>query len=104
MLDVFGDRETAVGRELTKIYEEFIRGMLSQVLARVNEREVRGEVVILVAPSSAPEAVDTSSVELLLAACLTGEGMSVKDAVKRVVLETGVPRSEVYAAALRIKE
>jgi 16S rRNA (cytidine1402-2'-O)-methyltransferase len=103
MLDVFGDRETAVGRELTKIYEEFIRGMLSRVLAQVNEREVRGEVVILVGPSAAPEAVDTSSVELLLAACLTGEGMSVKDAVKRVVLETGVPRREVYAAALRIK-
>ena len=104
MLDIFGEREVAVARELTKIYEEFVRGSLSQVLAQVGEREIRGEVVILVAPASAPEVQDAPSVECLLEEYLVAGGMTVKDAVKRAALETGLPRSEVYAAALKLKK
>lgn len=103
MLETLGDREVVVARELTKMYEEFLRGRLSELLARMQGREVRGEVAILVAPAEAPEIADSPDLEELLTRYLgTGE-MSLKDAVKKVTQETGMAKSTVYAEALRIK-
>lgn len=49
MLEVLGDRPAAVGRELTKVFEEITRGTLSEALARYRDRAVKGEVTIAVA-------------------------------------------------------
>ena len=103
MEEIMGDREAVVARELTKIYEEFARGTLSQVTAKFGREKVRGEVVILVAPPAAPEKVNAATVAVLLQDYFSSGGISLKDAVKRVALETGVPRSEVYDEALRLK-
>lgn len=48
-LKVYGDRECALCRELTKKFEEIVRGSLSEVLERMNEKEPRGEYVLVVA-------------------------------------------------------
>jgi 16S rRNA (cytidine1402-2'-O)-methyltransferase len=45
---VWGDRRACVARELTKVHEEFVRGPLSQLVARYGAEEPRGEVVVLV--------------------------------------------------------
>ena len=102
MLGLFGLREVVVARELTKIYEEFIRGSLPSVISDLDGRQIKGEVVILVAPADAPEAPPVEAVPELLRRCLA-QGVSLKDAVKRVALETGQPRSAVYDEALRLK-
>lgn len=47
---MLGERQVIVARELTKIYEEFIRGNASEVIAAVSQGIVRGEVVVLIAP------------------------------------------------------
>lgn len=49
MLEVFGDRDVCVAREMTKIHEEFIRGKLKEVVETVNSRKIKGEIVIVVA-------------------------------------------------------
>ena len=49
MREVFGDREAAVARELTKKFEEIARGRLSDLIARFSKKKVLGEIVILVA-------------------------------------------------------
>jgi 16S rRNA (cytidine1402-2'-O)-methyltransferase len=49
MLEVFGDRPAAVGRELTKVFEEITRGSLADALERYRDRAVKGEVTIAVA-------------------------------------------------------
>ena len=103
MEEILGDREAVVARELTKIYEEFARGTLSQVAAKYGREKVRGELVILVAPAAAPERIDTATVSVLLQNYFSSGGLSLKDAVKRVALESGAPRSEVYDEALRLK-
>lgn len=103
MLELFGDRGIVIARELTKIYEEFVRGTLSQALESFQERQVRGEVVILVSPADAAEDDEASSVSELLEKYLSMEKLSVKDAVQRVAFETGAPRAAVYAEALRLK-
>jgi len=102
MLETLGDREIVVGRELTKVFEEFLRGRISAVVEQVEGREVRGEVAILVSAQEAGEE-EPPDLEALLRRCLEDEGLSVKDAVKRVVAETGLAKSVVYAEALRVK-
>jgi 16S rRNA (cytidine1402-2'-O)-methyltransferase len=102
MLELFGPRELVVARELTKIHEEFVRGPLPDVLAKLEGRQIKGEVVLLVAPADAPDAPPVTAVPDLLLRYLT-DGNSLKDAVLRVVLETGLSRSAVYDEALRLK-
>lgn len=73
--EVLGERELVVARELTKIYEEFIRGSCSLVIEKLQDRTIKGEVVILVAPAAAdPERDATESVAELLSCLMAGEG------------------------------
>jgi 16S rRNA (cytidine1402-2'-O)-methyltransferase len=105
LLEIMGDRELVIARELTKLYEEFIRGRVSVVVERLKEQQVKGEVVILVAPPPAsPAGAAMPSTGELLRDCLASGTISLKDAVRRVALESGRPRGEVYAEALRLKE
>ena len=100
--EICGDRQVVVARELTKLYEEFIRGSVTEALASFAEREVKGEVVLLVAPAvEAPLAIDPDA---NLARYLADESLSFRDAVDRVAQESGLPRREVYARALVLKE
>jgi len=103
MLETLGDRQVVVARELTKMYEEFLRGNLSSLIEQAEQREIRGEVAILVTPVDKPEMPDTPEMEELLSRYLSSGELSLKDAVKRVTLETGLPKSTVYAEALRQK-
>jgi 16S rRNA (cytidine1402-2'-O)-methyltransferase len=98
MAEIFGDRPAVIGREITKLHEEFIRGTLSELSAVLADRQVRGESVILVVPAPPPEEAEVDWSHLLhtyLAA-----GMTVKDAARRVALETKQPRSAIYQEAL----
>ncbi len=103
MAEILGDREAVVARELTKVYEEFVRGPLTRVAERFREGKVRGEVVILVSPAEEGNELDMPSLSAMLERLLASGDITVKDAVRRVSLETGVPRSEVYDEALRLK-
>ena len=105
MRELLGERHVVIARELTKVYEEFLRGALTDVLATVQGREqVRGEVVILVAPPAEDTALQPVDSEELLRRYLRQDGLSLKDAVARASAESGRPRREVYAEALRLKE
>jgi len=103
LLEVMGDREVVIARELTKIYEEFIRGRAGDVLESLKGRQIKGEVVLLVAPGTPADAPDEFQVIDLLRRYLGVADISLKDAVRRVALETGRSRGEVYAEALRLK-
>jgi 16S rRNA (cytidine1402-2'-O)-methyltransferase len=104
LLEVMGDREVVVARELTKIYEEFIRGRAGDVMERLKDRRIKGEVVLLVAPGPDSELRPGIPVLDLLREYLGAGDVSMKDAVRRVVQETGCSRGAVYAEALRIKK
>ncbi|MGD0585864.1 MAG: 16S rRNA (cytidine(1402)-2'-O)-methyltransferase [Oryzomonas sp.] len=102
MREVMGERQVVVARELTKIYEEFIRGTIGEVLAAVAQGKVRGEVVILVAPGEAVQE-EAEPLPELLERLLHDEGLTVKDAAKKAAEITGVPRNTAYAEALRVR-
>ncbi|KIE41323.1 16S rRNA (cytidine(1402)-2'-O)-methyltransferase [Geobacter anodireducens] len=103
MLAILGDRHIVVARELTKIHEEFARGPISSVRSHFTGAEVKGEVVILVAPAPAPATPGEDDMKNLLRHYLQRGDISFKDAVKRVSIELDIPRAQVYEMALRIK-
>lgn len=100
---VMGDRQVVVARELTKLYEECLRGTATEVRGQVTEGRERGEVVLLIAPadetSLKPEG---PSPEEQLRAALA-KGHTVKEAAALVAAATGLPRRELYAQALLLR-
>ncbi len=92
-------RACAVGRELTKKFEEFVRGSLADVLAHFEETAPRGECVIVLGPGDgAPDAPPEVTPEDQLAALLAS-GVSAKDAARQVAAATGRSRRDLYALA-----
>jgi 16S rRNA (cytidine1402-2'-O)-methyltransferase len=102
ILEVLGERQVIVARELTKIFEEFIRGSASEVIATVSQDIVRGEVVILIAPGKiSPQ--ESEPLENVLRRLMAEGTLSIKDIAKQAALISAVSRSEAYAEALRLK-
>ena len=105
MLASFGDRPACLARELTKLYEEFRRESLSELLAYAEVETPRGEIVIIVGGAEAqterrfPEADVVRRLEELL-----GSGGRLKDIASVLAKETGWASSEVYKLGLDIKE
>ncbi len=97
--EVLGDRAVSVGRELTKRFEETIRGSAADLAARFKAEAPRGEITLVVAPAE-DEAADTDDLAIRLRTAMTGH--SLKQAVAIVTAETGLPRKQVYAKALEI--
>jgi 16S rRNA (cytidine1402-2'-O)-methyltransferase len=97
------DRPAAVCRELTKTHEEVRRGPLAE-LAGWAADGVRGEITLVVA-GAVPEPVDLSPAELAAAvAAEESAGAARKDAIRAVVVRTGLPRRTVYDAVVAAKE
>ncbi len=103
MAEVWGERRIVVARELTKIYEEFIRGSISQVQEAISGGKVRGEVVILVAAGETSREPG-EPLEEILKRLMDREGLSLKDAARRAAELAGVSRGQAYAEALRLKQ
>lgn len=101
MVHVLGARAGAVGRELTKLHEELVRGTLAELSAMYLGRDVKGEVVILVGPALHREASDEEIATRLRAALQT---MRLKDAAAAVADALGVQKSRVYALGLQVKD
>ncbi|HET7394026.1 MAG TPA: 16S rRNA (cytidine(1402)-2'-O)-methyltransferase, partial [Candidatus Binatia bacterium] len=76
--EIFGDRRMVMGREITKLHEEFLRGRISEVIAEVSRREIRGEVTLIIEGCSD---VDPPSEEALREeiAELVADGLRVKE-------------------------
>jgi 16S rRNA (cytidine1402-2'-O)-methyltransferase len=93
---VFGaSHGVVVARELTKIHEEFLRGTVSEVRETLAARDsVRGEIVLLMAGEFAA-AVAAGSIADAVSA-LMKDGLSEKDALKRVARDRGLGKSEAY--------
>ncbi|MBU4175074.1 MAG: 16S rRNA (cytidine(1402)-2'-O)-methyltransferase [Actinobacteria bacterium] len=99
--DVLGDRRVALARELTKKFEEVIRGNVSGVRERIGEEPVRGELVLVVEGSTGERGV-TEEEALGEVERLRSSGMSLKDAVSAVAVKgSGLSRSKIYNLALK---
>lgn len=101
ILNILGDVELVVAREVTKIHEEFLRGKVSHILEILKDRTIKGEVTLVlkglkVEKKERPILNDIKNYQKRLE-------LSLKEAVKIVAEERGLPKREVYKEALKLK-
>lgn len=95
--EILGEREAVVARELTKMYEEFRRGRLSELAEHFTREAARGEMVLVIDRKVLEEATEDSSTDVAArVAALENEGLDARAALKRVAREMGLSRSEAY--------
>ncbi|WP_083435469.1 16S rRNA (cytidine(1402)-2'-O)-methyltransferase [Pseudarthrobacter siccitolerans] len=93
------ERRVAVCRELTKTYEEVIRGSLGELLQWAESTEVRGEIAVVLA--GAPEqAAGTPEDHVAAVNELVAQGIRLKEAVAAVAEDVRVSKRELYSAVL----
>jgi 16S rRNA (cytidine1402-2'-O)-methyltransferase len=96
-------RAVVVARELTKLHEEVWRGTLVDAAAVFAEREVRGEIVVVLAGAPGPDGEpDDDDVAAALRGRL-GSGASLRDAAASVAGELGISRRRAYDLALELR-
>jgi len=109
MWDIWGDRKIVIARELTKKYEEIIRGNLSQVLTEINTKEIKGEITLVVQGGIRKKENDT--LDFLKIECimeeylkkLKNQGYSNKDIAKIAREKLNIPKNIIYKKLLEIK-
>lgn len=100
MAAVLGDRPAAVTRELTKLYEEAVRGTLGELAVDPRCRAPKGEIVVVVGPGEAKQARETD-IEAALAEALTR--LPPGAAAAEVSKALNLPRKPLYQRALAMK-
>ncbi|WP_102273323.1 16S rRNA (cytidine(1402)-2'-O)-methyltransferase [Cytobacillus massiliigabonensis] len=97
-----GDRRIVLCRELTKKYEEFIRGTVKEALNWAINEEVRGEFCLIIEGSSEEESEDKDiwwgemSIEAHVTHYITVNGMTSKDAIKQTASDRNMSKRDVY--------
>ena len=100
LLQAVGDRRVAVARELTKLHQEVLRGRLSDVLARLQGRELKGEVVLVLKGAPEPSNDVGPDEAVRIAAELVAGGARKRDAAREAGRRTGVPAGKIYDGLL----
>ena len=93
MLNIFGDRKICIGREISKLHEEYFRGKISESLSVIDQ--MKGEFVIIVEGNK--KNIDYSNLDILEHVKIYLDEMSEMDAIKRVAKERGVAKSVIYS-------
>lgn len=102
MAEVFGAREAAVSRELTKKFEETRRGTLAELASHYAQAgPPRGEIVILVGPPNAPEETDAAALDAAILAA--DETRPLKEIAAEIAERFGLKRRDVYERALDLR-
>lgn len=98
LLDIFGDRQISVSREITKLFEETKRGKLREILA--SEIKEKGEFVIVVDKAEEKEEVNIQ--EILRDRI--NSGMKKSQAVKEIAKEYNISKNELYKMSLEVQD
>lgn len=100
--EVFGNRRIVIARELTKRYEELLHGTISEALDILDAEALKGELTLVIEGSTTSAQMEQawwegiqieSHIELWME-----KGLALKDAIKKVAEERGVPKREIYNA------
>lgn len=102
---VLGNRKLVLARELTKKFEEFLRGTIEEAIVWTNENEIRGEFCVVLEGNAEPEEEDTNSnywMEMTLEDhvdyIIEEKQLNSKDAIKEVSKLRNLPKRDVYNA------
>jgi 16S rRNA (cytidine1402-2'-O)-methyltransferase len=99
LLEIFGNREIVLAREVTKIHEEFLRGRLTDMAQQIGDRDIKGEITLLVAGSSGKPEISQEQIKGEIRE-LKNSGMRVKEIAEILGEKYGQPKKEIYRLAL----
>ena len=103
LAETLGDRPACVARELTKLHEEVVRGSLGELAERFDS-QVRGEVTVVVGGAAAEEgACDPVYLDDAIRERIAA-GRSSREIAEELARDTGLPRREVYARVVALRE
>ena len=98
--EIFGNREMAVAREISKVYEECVNGTAAELIEHFSPKEPKGEMVLMIAPADEKD-FSTLDIENLMRQKMAE--MPLKSAVKEMVAVYGLNKNEMYELALKLK-
>ena len=93
MLDIFGNRNISISREITKKFEEIYRGTIKEVIEET--KEIKGEIVIVVSGNKEEITFDDLSIEEHVNFYIKN-GLNSKEAIKKVAEDRNVKKSDIY--------
>lgn len=102
LLDILGDREAVVARELTKLHETFARGTLASLTADFGSENIKGEIVLMIGPPGAVEIVEPDDLQERLEASVREHG--ARTASEMLALETGLEKKRLYKMGIGIAQ
>jgi len=109
MLKIWGDRKIVIARELTKKFEEMIRGNLSQVISEINTKEIKGEITLVV--QGGIKKKENGATDFLKDECimeeylkkLKNQGYSNRDITKIAQEKLNIPKNLIYKKLLKMQ-
>jgi 16S rRNA (cytidine1402-2'-O)-methyltransferase len=99
--EIMGDRTILWAREITKKFEDITETSLSELSATIKDKKIRGEIVVIIHPSI-QEAATGESIDEILNWYYQNSDLSMRDVCKKVSVDMGISRSDVYQKALVI--
>lgn len=98
ILTVYGNRSIVLARELTKIYEEYQRGTVTELISYISEHPVKGECLLIVEGANVEETIEKSVEELISEIdFLVDAGSKKNQAIKEIAKKYGWNKSELYS-------
>ena len=104
ILGIFGDRKIVITRELTKVFEEIIRGTVSEIINKIAAKKIKGEITIIIEGACDEGKGEEVNLDEYLELLIKEKGLSLKDAVSSASRDLNIPRNKVYREALKISE
>ena len=99
--DILGDRPMALVREISKLYEDSLRGTASGILAHIQVKPIKGEIVLVIAGKG--DNTDSIDLDALILTSLA-DGQSVKDIAQHLTEITGLRKKDIYNRAMVLRD
>jgi 16S rRNA (cytidine1402-2'-O)-methyltransferase len=98
---ILGDRTIVIAREVSKVHEEFMRGRIREIITKIADREIRGEIVLVVQGGAGESGVSEELLRKEIAK-LRASGMRVKEIADLLGEKYAFPKKQLYRIALEV--
>lgn len=103
--EILGNREVVVSRELTKVFEEILRGNVRKIIDSLQERAIKGEITLVVAgKDETPPRVSNEEIKIRFEKLHEDLELTTRDIVEIISRETGTSKRMVYRQVLKLVE
>jgi 16S rRNA (cytidine1402-2'-O)-methyltransferase len=105
LIEMLGDRQAVLSREMTKRHEEFVRGNLTGIYGVLTDRpEIKGECTLVVKGDAHQKTLDADALREDITQGLRCHGLRLSSLVKNIADRYDLPKKQIYAEAQKIKD